>query len=80
MTKPEGHPEFTEPLAAIPEDLGRAKGIWLMRRISREEAEALGPDLVGAAIDAQEELWPLYRFLVEAPALAEETALRASAR
>ena len=76
VTKPEGHPEFTEPLAAIPDDLARAKGIWLMRRISRDEAEALGPDLVGAGIDAQEELWPLYRFLVEAPTLAEETALR----
>lgn len=78
VTKPEGHPEFTEPLAAIPDGLDRAKGIWLMRRISREEAEALGPDLVGAAIDAQEELWPLYHFLVEAPTLAEETALRHS--
>ena len=79
VTKPEGHPEFEEPLDAIPDDLTRAKGIWLMRRISREEAEALGPGLVGVAIDAQEELWPLYRFLVEAPALAEATALRASA-
>ena len=67
VTKPEGHPEYAEGLDAIPEGLERAKGIWLMRRISRAEAEALGPGLVGAAIDAQEELWPLYRFLVEAP-------------
>ena len=67
VTKPEGHPEFTDPLDALPDGLARAKGIWLMRRISREEAQALGPGLVGAAIDAQEELWPLYRFLVEAP-------------
>ena len=66
VTKPEGHPEFTEPLEAVPEGLGRAKGIWVMRKISREQAEALGPGLVGAAIDAQEELWPLYRFLAEA--------------
>ena len=68
VTKPEGHPEFGDPLDAIPDGLDRAKGIWLMRRISREQAEALGPDLVGAAIDEQEALWPLYRFLAEAPA------------
>lgn len=66
VTKPEGHPEFSEPLGALPDGLERAKGIWLMRRISREESQALGPGLVAAAIDAQEELWPLYRFLVEA--------------
>lgn len=64
VTKPEGHPEVTEPLDAVPEGLARAKGIWVMRKISREQAEALGGGLVGAAIDAQEELWPLYRFLV----------------
>ena len=71
VTKPEGHPEFADPLDALPEGLGRAKGIWLMRRISREETQALGPDLVGAAIDAQAELWPLYQFLAEAPGHAE---------
>ncbi|WP_412067233.1 hypothetical protein [Rubrivirga sp. IMCC43871] len=64
VTKPEGHPEFSEPHDAIPDGLARAKGIWVMRKISREQAEALGGGLVGAAIDAQEELWPLYRFLV----------------
>ncbi|MEM0964368.1 MAG: hypothetical protein AAGK21_17710 [Bacteroidota bacterium] len=68
VTKPEGRPEFDEPLEAIPDGLARAKGVWVMRKISREEAEDLGPDLVRAAIDAQEQLWPLYRFLVEAPA------------
>ena len=62
VTKPEGHPEHDEPLDALPDGLLKAKGIWLMRRISRERAQALGPGLVGAAIDAQEELWPLYRF------------------
>ena len=71
VTKPEGRPEFSEPLDALPDGLDRAKGIWLMRRISREEAQALGPNLVGAAIDAQEELWPLYRFLVEAAGLPD---------
>ena len=72
VTKPEGHPEFADPLDAVPDGLDRAKGIWVMRKIGREEAEALGPDLVAAAIDAQEELWPLYRFLAEAPALVSE--------
>jgi hypothetical protein len=67
VTKPEGHPEFSDPLDAVPDGLARAKGIWLMRRISRAEAQALGPDLVAAAIDAQEELWPLYRFWAGVP-------------
>lgn len=66
VTKPEGHPEVDEPLDALPNGLLRARGIWLMRRISREETQALGPSLVARAIDAQEELWPLYRFWTEA--------------
>ncbi|MGB3543402.1 hypothetical protein [Rubrivirga sp.] len=66
VTKPEGRPEFTDVLEDVPDGLARAKGIWVMRKIPRAEVNALGPDLVGAAIDAQEELWPLYRFLAEA--------------
>ena len=66
VTKPEGHPEFSDPLAAVPDGLARAKGIWVMRKIPREQVDALGPGLVAAGIDAQEELWPLYRFLAEA--------------
>lgn len=62
VTKPEGHPEHDTPLDTLPDGLLRAKGVWLMRRISREQAQELGPGLVSAAIDAQEELWPLYRF------------------
>lgn len=72
VTKPEGRPEYDEPLDALPDGLARAKGIWLMRRISREETQALGPRLVAAAIDAQEELWPLYRFWTEAAVRSEE--------
>lgn len=66
VTKPEGHPEFDTPLDALPDGLDRARGIWVMRRIDRAEVDRLGPMLVGAAIDAQEELWPLYRFLAVA--------------
>ena len=73
VTKPEGHPEFTEPLAEIPEGLGRAKGIWVMRRIGREEMDALGPGLVARALEEQAALWPLYLFLAEA---VEESAVR----
>ena len=69
VTKPEGRPEFADALEAVPDGLARAKGIWVMRKIPRAEVDALGPDLVGAAIDAQEELWPLYRFLAQAPGL-----------
>lgn len=68
VTKPEGRPEFSDPLDAVPPGLARAKGIWVMRKIDREQTEALGPGLVAAAIDAQEDLWPLYQFLAEAAA------------
>ncbi|GAB5536509.1 MAG: hypothetical protein Rubg2KO_27580 [Rubricoccaceae bacterium] len=76
VTKPEGHPEFSEPLDALPDGLARAKGIWVQRALPIAEVQDLGPQLVGHAIDAQEELWPLYRFLAEAAELAEEMALR----
>lgn len=66
VTKPDGHPETTEPLDRLPEALRRAKGLWLMKRIGGEEMRALGPALVEHALDAQEALWPLYTFLVEA--------------
>ena len=75
VTKPEGHPEFTTPLSEIPDGLARAKGIWVMTALPIAEVQALGGALVERAIDAQEALWPLYRFLAEAPALAEETDL-----
>ncbi|MEM6328137.1 MAG: hypothetical protein AAF791_13570 [Bacteroidota bacterium] len=66
VTKPEGHPEFEDELGALPEGIHRAKGIWVMRRIQREEMDALGPRLVAQAIEEQEALWPLYLFLAEA--------------
>ena len=75
VTKPEGRPEFSEPLDTLPDGFDRAKGIWVMRKISREQAEGLGGNLVGAAIDAQEDLWPLYRFIAEAPFLADAARL-----
>ena len=74
VTKPEGHPEFSEPLDALPDGLARAKGIWVMRALPIDEVQALGPQLVAKAIDAQEELWPLYRFLAEAPERARDIA------
>ena len=72
VTKPEGHPEYDAALDALPDGLLKAKGIWLMRKISREQAQALGSDLVGAAIDAQEELWPLYTFWTGAELKSEK--------
>lgn len=69
VTKPEGRPEFSDPLDAVPDGLARARGVWVMKKISRDHAESLGGDLVGAAIDAQQDLWPLYRFIAQAPFL-----------
>ena len=66
VTKPEGYPEVTAPLAALPDGLARARGIWVSRRIGRADLLALGPDLVSEAIDVQVALWPLYRFWIDA--------------
>ena len=66
VTKPEGYPEATAPLDALPAGLARARGIWLTRRISRARLDTLGPALVPEAISAQLDLWPLYRFWIEA--------------
>ena len=76
-TKPEGRPEFSDPLDAVPEGLARAKGIWVMKALPIDAVQALGPDLVGRAIDAQEALWPLYRFLAEAAERDAEASLLA---
>jgi len=76
VSRSEGHPEISEPLDRLPGGLARAKGIWVQRSLPIAKVQDLGPQLVAQAIDAQEELWPLYRFLAEAPELAEETALR----
>ena len=66
VSKPDGHPEFSESLDALPEGFSRAKGIWVQKRIPRAEVQALGPGLVARAIDEQERLWPLYRFWTDA--------------
>lgn len=66
VTKPDGYPEVSEPLDTLPDGFPRAKGIWLSRRIDRAGLLALGPGLVWAGIEAQLELWPLYRFWLDA--------------
>lgn len=60
VTKTLASPTFTEPVDALPDDLGRAKGMWVRRKLGRDEVLAVGPDLVRRAIEAQAELWPLY--------------------
>jgi len=62
VTRPEGRPEFTEPLETLPEGFARAKGIWVRRAFSREQVLAWGPMLVARALEEQAALWPLYRF------------------
>lgn len=71
VTKPDGHPETSTPLDALPDGLRRARGLWLMKRIPGDAMRALGPGLVGAGIDAQAELWPLYTFLTDAEKASE---------
>jgi len=62
VTKASSSPTFDEPLDALPDDLGRAKGMWVRRKVPKERVLDLGSDLVGTAIEAQAELWPLYRW------------------
>jgi hypothetical protein len=66
VTKPEGRPAFDAPLEALPEGLRRAEGIWVRRAFPRADVLALGPGLVGRALEEQAALWPLYRFWAEA--------------
>lgn len=66
VTKKASNPTYTEPLTEMPADLQRARGIWVRRRIDREEVLAQGGSLIASAIAAQVELWPLYRWLTEA--------------
>lgn len=62
VTRSASSPRFTEPLAALPEDLGRAKGLWVRTMLPRETVLGLGGGLVREAIRAQEALWPFYRW------------------
>ncbi len=66
VTKALGSPTFAEPLDAVPADLALAKGLWLRRKLDRATVLDLGPRLVEVALEAQAELWPLYRWIAGA--------------
>lgn len=68
VTRALGSPTFAEPLAALPDDLGRAKGMWVRRKVDRETVLEAGPGLLRLALEAQAELWPLYTWWIEADA------------
>ena len=72
VTKATSSPTFAEPLDVLPDDLGRAKGMWVRRKLSKERVLDLGGDLVGTAIEAQEEMWPLYRWWATAESEAPQ--------
>lgn len=56
---------FDQPLAAIPEALASADGVWLRTRIPAEVVVSDGPHLIQRVLDHIAELWPLYRFYVQ---------------
>lgn len=66
VTRALGSPSFAEPLDGLPDDLGRAKGMWVRRKVDREAVLEAGPELVRLAIEAQAELWPLYTWWADA--------------
>ena len=51
------------PLAALPERFGKAKALWLRTVLPRERVLAWEGALVGHALEAVGDLWPLYRFV-----------------
>ena len=69
VTRKEGTPQIREPMAALPDDLARASGLWVRRKHDRAAVLDAGPDLVRLALDAQRDLWPLYRWWAEADAM-----------
>lgn len=62
VTRSASSPTLAEPLAALPDDLRRAKGMWVRTMLPRETVLDLGGRLVAEALRAQEALWPLYRW------------------
>jgi hypothetical protein len=66
ISKSLAKPTFTEPLDELPEDFGRAKGVWVRRTVPKARVLDLGGALVGEAIEAQGELWPLYTLWADA--------------
>ncbi len=53
---------FEDPMAAIPESVDGADGMYVRHYISREETLSLGPALVERALDLVFDVWPIYRF------------------
>lgn len=55
------------PLEGLPDDLERAKGVWVRRRIDRDRVLDLGPGLVREGLNTALDLWPIYRFYLMKP-------------
>lgn len=53
---------FTEPLEELPDELDKAKGIWIRRYMPRERVLDWQSDLVRHTLDAVFDVWPVYRF------------------
>ena len=56
---------FYDPLDELPDELDRAKGIWVRRRFPRAQVLDWGPELVPHALGAVFDVWPIYRFYLE---------------
>jgi hypothetical protein len=53
---------FTDPLDTVPDAVKGADGIYVRHYLSRQDVLALGPELVGRALDLVFDVWPIYRF------------------
>ena len=58
------------PLDTVPDDIGKAKELWIRTRFGREEVSGWEAELVPRALDAVLAVWPIYRFLGRKSSLA----------
>jgi len=56
--------EFRDPLDALPDDLDRAKGLWVRTYFPKAEVLAWEGRLVRHALEAVHAVWPIYRFFL----------------
>ncbi len=66
---------WREPLSDLPDDLDRAKGVWVRRRIQRARVLELGSGLVREGLTTVMDLWPIYRFYLSNPSISSEPSV-----
>ena len=58
-------PMYEAPLGTLPEDLRKARGLWIRTRFPKETVLAWRERLVEHALEAVRAVWPIYRFYLQ---------------